>query len=503
MWSMFEQKNRGQKRNRQNCATATIAICLVVILFPLLCYAQTSMKPPVATPASAKVQSILQRLLRGDSAYELRRAVEDAHLTDVEKKQIRTALSKPEYKAMIEALKRSEGASRPGRPVAQIHQQGEPVDQLRHRLNQEMRQYVQTLNRQAAEGLQNAKNQVRVAMSRPPAQSTIPKPQTQAVTPASPPGVVTAKGAIRSVEPMKPVVGRSLTIHGSQFGAYDGTVKILFKRGPSGHSVYLCVVTTWSDTAINVMVPTGIEDIFHYYGGFNDGIEPATLVVVPRGVDLGAGRDLTVALDPDRIVPDVYATSPSQITPGSRVVLTGRNLSVVGAPVVTARFNDRQRHYVQVTVRDYNQNWIEASLPEDLSGIPQSEVAFEVHNGLSKRQSPAIRFIPAEEIREEVTWVEADSWDHSFIFCFDYDESREITLDVGNGWRLERFNYPSPYQEGRALNRVGCYWSRPPAQPPSGHISGVGVAWAENCRQIVCDFRLILRGPRGVPYRYR
>jgi len=260
------------------------------------------------------------------------------------------------------------------------------------------------------------------------------------------------------------------------------------------------------------MVFTGIEDLFHYYGGFNQGVEPATLVVIPRGVDLGIGRDVTVALNPERTVPEVYGPAPSQVTPGSRIVLTGRNLSVVGRPIVTARFQDRYRHYCQMTIRDHNQRWIEAELPESISGVPQSEVAFEVNNGLASRRSPAIRFIPAEEIREEVTWVEADSWwiaDNGFLIflelifgCGNDEQSREITLDVGNGWRLESFSYPHPYEEGRWLNRVGCYWSRPPTQPPSGHISCAGVAWAENCRAITCEFKLVLRGPRGVPYRY-
>jgi hypothetical protein len=502
MQDQFGLPSRSHKRSRGKRAAAIAIACFVVVILPLLCFTHTLADPPAATPVSAKVQSILQRLLRGDSADELRKAVSDAHLTEAEKQQIRTVLSKPEYKAKIEALKRSVAASKRAHSVAPMTREGKSVDQLRNTLTQERLQHVQALNRQAAEGLQKAKNQARAAMSRPPAQPTLPKPQEQAVASAARPGVVAASGVIRSVLPTQPVVGRSLTIHGTEFGARDGIVRLLFRRGASGHSVYLCVVNAWSATAITVMVPTGIEDLFHYYGGFNGGVEPATLMVIPRGVDLGIGKDVTVALNPERIVPEVYTPAPNQITPGSRVVLTGRNLSVVGTPIVTARFNDRYRHYCQMIVREHDQHWIEAELPEGVSTVPQSEVAFEVNNGLSSRQSPAIRFIPAEEIREEVTWVEADSWDHSFLICFNWDESREITLDVGNGWRLESFSYPSPYSEGRTLDRVGCYWSRPPAQPPSGHISGVGVAWAENCREITCEFKLVLRGPRGVPYRY-
>ncbi len=486
---------------------------LLVAFLLLLCSTPTLAEPPAATPASAKVQNILQRLLRGDSADELRKAVADAKLTAAEKQQIRAELSKPEYRAKIEVLKRSAVPSKPTRQVAQMPRQGKSVDQLRNTLTLERQQQVQILNRQATEVLQTAKSQAPLAMSRPPAQPTAPKPQEQAVAPAARPGVVAAKGVIRSVSPAQPMVSGGLAIQGGDFGVKGGIVRLLFRRGPSGQSVYPCGVNSWSNNAITVTVPTGIEELFHHYGGFNQGVEPATLMVIPRGMDLGIGRDVTVALNPEQIVPEINAPRPSQITPGSRVVLTGRNLSIVGTPIVTARFQDHD-HSERMTVREYNRHLIEAELPGDVSGVRRAYVVFEVHNGLSGRQGmTAILFIPAEEIREHVWSLEVESSGGAgldflpdFLQCSDIDRSREISFETANGWRLESFSPQHPYEEGRWLERVGCYWSRTPTQSPIGdrsvdmRISGVGNAWAESCRAIRCEFNLSLRGPRGTYY---
>jgi hypothetical protein len=467
---------------------------------------QKQLQPPV----SAKVQSILQRLLRGDSAAELRKAVNEIKLTEAEKQQLRTAISKPEYQTKIEALKRSVAASRKTLPQPPLP--GKSLDQLRSAIETEQRQRVQTLNQQAAVGLQKAKSQARLSLSRPPAQPTIPVPTPQGKIAASgvPAGAVATSAVIRVVWPAQPVVGQTLEIRscllldclniGTGFGDEVGAVKLLFRRGPSGHSVYPCVVNEWSKAVITVTVPNAIEDLYHYYDGFAGGVEPATLLVVPAGADLGAGKDLTVALDPERANPEVLTFTPSQITPGSRVTLEGRNLSIVGTPRV--RFQNEYGEGRSLTVRSHHRHSIEAEMPADVSGIRQSvEATLTVDNGLSSGSSAAaIRFIPAEEIREVVTPVGCDSDEllnffDLFTICRNDENSREITLDVGNGWRLESF---SGY---RRDDNVGCYWSRTPVQAPSGHISGVGVAWAERCESISCRFTLVLRGPRGVPFR--
>ena len=482
-------------------------MCVVAIVTAMLLPAVTA----AAEQPSPRAKAILDLLERNPSPQAFREACKQAKLTKAEAQEVENAVKTPRYEAAYRSLRMKAEAENFGPAVPPPVPRSLDTRVLRATIQQEHTARLARLQAQAQGGVQPPSGQVASAARRPVVLSPTQLAAFNAARAPSNPSPV----QLERTEPEPAVTGVVLVIFGHQLGR-QGEVKIIFgAENPSTAVTFDCRIMGWGAEAIHVTVPVEIEDL-HRTRAFPNGQRSALVWVRPQGDPSGRWRDITVKVNPDHFVPVITAVHATELTPGLRFSIQGQNLTAGAEPrvIITQSLTNRWQRMRNIASFSY---WLELVVPEDVGQLRAGPVGLTVNNGLAESRSYVVTFTPVEEVVEFTSdTLDACSWGlFSLLFgVFDCPnegiygvkesmrpfeslshDGRTFTR-LANDWKVAGLTANERYRDGHG---AGCYFEHAPSVGATEFASTELWGWANSYNGIVCQAKLVIRGPRGVP----
>ncbi len=476
--------------------------------------ASLAVAPPAARAAdqpSPNVKAALDEIQRSPSPQAFRAKLKQLRLTKAEGQELDGLLKKPPYDAAFLALKARAEAERFGPssppPVPRIAD----LEGLRRMVAQEHATRLAALQAQAQSGLEAHAVAAAAPRRLNPALASRMAALSGVRAPSNPSAV-----ELTGTDPDPAVTGVVLVIFGRNLGRQGDVTIIVGAEDPRPENAFDCRIMGWGAEAIHVTVPAEIEDL-HRERPFPNGVRSALVWVRPQGDASGRWRQITVKLNPDHFEP-VIESAPSELTPGLRFAIRGRNLAA-GAPprvVLTQSLTGRQG---DLRVLGYGPDWIDALVPENFAGMRSGVAGLWVSNRLKESRHHTVRFAAVDEVLTFVS-QELHAWSYSIfdaiytvpgfqtsgIFGVELRDTpfRQITHSgitatrLANDWTVAGV---VTSESGRDGHGAGCYLEHAAAAGGTEFAATTLVGWANSYCGITCQATLTIRGPRGVPIR--
>ena len=471
--------------------------------------------PPQAAAAdqpSAKVKAVLDLLASGAAPQAFRDAIAKAKFTKPEAAELVRELEKPSYEAALRSLRqRAENEPRAAAAKSPAPR-GLDAQALRETLQREQTARIARLQPQALAALQEARAMAAAAPYRPNLQLMS---RMSSLASARAP-VNDSPVRISGTDPERGITGVVLVVLGSHLGSAGDVTIIVGAEDPRPENAFDCRIIGWGREAIHIAVPEAIEDL-HRSRPFPNGRRSALLWVRPAGDNFGRTRQIEITLNPDHFTPVIETVSPAELTPGLRFAIRGQNLSAGSEPRVEITSTLTNRRATLRTL-GHSSGWVEAYVPDDLSGFRAGQVRLVVSNGLEESQPKSLVFTPAEDvvtIRSSTLRASCFSLIATVLYgpgttidslCVWGEEKREIPfgrIDIhdasvtrlANDWTVASM---VTTEVSRSGNGAGCYIEDQPSAGSTEFRSAVLVAWANGYCNVTCQATLTVRGPRGV-----
>jgi hypothetical protein len=488
---------------------AAHTVCILVL-------ASTLLVPAVAYPAaqpSPKVKAALDLLERNPTPKAFRDAVMQARLTRAEAQELENAVKTPRYDAALRSLRMKAAAESFGPAAPPAVPRSLDLQALRQTIRQEHAARLARFQAQAQSGLQQPPAQVASAARRT---NLMPPTQMAAFNGARAPSNPSPVQLERT-DPEPAVTGVVLVIFGHQLGRQGEVWIIVGAENTQRENAFQCRIMGWGSEAIHVTVPEEIEDM-HRTRAFPNGQRSALVWVKPQGDPSGRWMQITVKVNPDHFVPVIEAVSASELTPGLRFSIRGRNLTAGGEPRVsiTQSLTNRWQRLRNIASFSY---WLEMMVPEYVEYLRAGPVALTVSNGLAESRPYVINFTPVEEV-VEFTSDTLDACSYSFLGLFFGNLPGDCILSgiwgvetrlrpferitygeqtftrLANDWKVVGITASETYHDGRGH---GCYFEHGPSAGATEFAATELVGWANGFCGVRCQAKLVIRGPRGVP----
>ncbi len=483
--------------------------CLVVLA---LCVGLAAAKPASAAAPSPKVKATLDLLQRNPSLQEFGDALKRAGFTRAELQELDKEMRDPRYGAALRMLRqKAENAPYAGPPPVPSPL---GLQAVRETLRQKHATLLARLQSQAQPGLQHVAGVVQSPARRlDPALAAL-GPALQLVRH---PGNQSPVDLERT-DPEPAVTDVWLVVFGHQLGRQGQVTIIVGAEDPRPENAFACRISGWGSEAIHAMVPVEIEEL-HRSRPFPNGQRSALVWVRPDGDPSGRWRQITVKLNPSHFVPQIESVSPSELTPGLRFALRGRDLSAGSRPRVWlhSSLSNASR---DLQVLGYDADWVEVLVPESLEGLRPGRATLRISNGLSDSQPFGVDFTPTEEV-VEVNGASISAACYSMVGTFgdvigldflnglcmwgmklDTPAFERIEHDgvvftrLRNDWKVVSAGTSASDQAGRG---AGCYLEHAPAAGATEFTATQLFAWANGFCHVTCRAKLTISGPRGVP----
>ena len=491
-----------------NRLVVTPLVCVLLLASMLLLpAAAVSAEPP-----SPKVKAALDLLERNPAPKAFHDAVKKAGLTRAEAQELENAMKTPRYEAAYRSLRTKAEAQNFGPAAPPAAPRGVDLQALRQTIRQEHATLLASLQARAQGGLQQPPARMGSVARRPnPALTTRMAAFAGARAPSNPSPV-----RLTGIDPSPAITGVRLGIMGRDLGRQGEVTIIVGAEDPRPENAFDCPISGWGSEVIHVMVPVEIEDM-HRLRAFPNGQRSALVWVRPQGDPSGRWMEINVTLNPRHFVP-VIESAATELTPGLRFAIRGQDLTAGSEPVVkiTQSLTNRWQRLRNVSSTSTR---LEVEVPDDVGQLRSAPAALTVSNGLSESSHYVINFTPVEEV-VELTSDSLDACSYSILSMFFGSipgdcilsgiwgvESRLLPFErikvgdqtvtrLANDWRVAGITTQHTYRDG---NGSGCYLEHAPAVGATEFAATELVGWANGFCGIVCQAKLTIRGPRGVP----
>jgi hypothetical protein len=495
-----------QTSSFSNRPEAKAFVCLLVAVATLLV-------PALAWPAEPppRVKAALDLLERNPTPKAFLDAVKRAGLTRAEAQELDRLMQTPRYETAFRALRTKAEAENHGPAIPQPLPRSVGIEALRQSVQQEHSAHLASLQARAQGGLQQRPTRMAAAARRPnPAMTTRMAAFAGARAPAN-----TSPVRLSRIDPAPAITGMRLGIIGSNLGRQGEVTIIVGAEDPRHENAFDCPIVGWGSEVIHVMVPVEIEDL-HRTRAFPNGERSALIWVKPQGDLSGRWMEITVKLNRDHFVPVIDAVFADELTPGLRFAIRGQNLTAGSEPVVkiTQALTNLRGRLRNIATFSY---WLEMQVPEDAEKLRAGPVVLTVWNGLAESRPYVVDFTPVEEVVEFTSErLDACSWGLLSLLFGSYDCPNEGIFGVeerlepfgriqhagqtftrlANDWKVAGLVASEFNRDGRG---AGCYFEHAAVVGGTEFADTVLVGWANSYNGIVCQAKLTIRGPRGVP----
>ncbi len=488
---------------------------------------------PAATAASeaGRVAGFLADLQRAANAEQAAAAVKKAGLSEAEWQQVARELETPAWKGKLDVFKRT--VSPPtGRPRTPSAHKGASVRAVVEETRVLLERERQTGLAEQGRAFQTRLSSVRAAAGAA-ARAPVSRGAAMGTMRARHPYAVDPENAARidSVEPSMVAVGQSVTIGGVRFGNTAGRVVVL-----AGEDLFTCEVVSWRDQRIVVRiprearpwssmrdVPPDVHEEARGGGGTGGGgqssfgvnsnrFRPATNLVAELWVKLHGGEvgplyRIEIGPDLTLLTPSIDTVTPSEVEPGSNVLIEGRNFGDQANPEerflrLTLTFGGSE---IRVFPTEWRDGYIAARIDPNVTGVPVLRGGmFKVGNrlGLEAIKGGA-SFTPAMDVADiERGPYRATCHPLGFPPLCLVGESKTIPAydaQLRNGWVVQE-NWVEVVESHSQGANYGGYFEGGPT-PESATLRASVVVWADAYSIVECRFHVLVRGPRGTTFR--
>ncbi len=467
-------------------STSTSVLRAVIFLAVLSAVAVFPSGPAQGAAQTGRVDKALASLERARTLPEISRVLENAKLTDQELRRLGDMIQeRPLYKKIVSLRTQALASSK--LPKAKTGQSSEQLlNQMRLALRKTRAEFL-TKSEQAVMKLKPA-----IKANAPAA--TIPQPGTTLSAEKIASLTSTSGGGsnARITDCSAPVVGEEFTIRGAGFGNAEGRVALIIR-----HDLYYFPVRSWTNHRIVCTVTDELETVV---GDAMDGVR-GLLWVKLHGGETGPTLETRILPNPESINPVIESITPEEISPGQTFIIRGRNLVKYRFDWARVKFLFGGDRSVQAVIEDPQHEFILAKIPDDFGGMPRTVCRLEVTNDLGRRAEQTVTFVPAEEmssIRTPGRIIAASQPAFPIFLSVIGDTNRATVHDyvLQNGWVVEGCALDVSAQGVNA----GAYYIEEPDRG-STHARAVIEAWADAYSRVTAVDTLIIKGPRGVPYR--
>ena len=507
--------------NRKALSGSRLLACLLTAL-TILAWAPSSgtAAPPAAGPS--RVEVFLADLQKASTGAQAAALLEKANLSEAELKLVAQELGKPSWTGKLDAFKRTAPPST-AHPPTPLLRKGTSAQQVVSDVRLSLEQAQATRLATAKQALLRRLSALRATANASPPRTTL-RPAGGGLMQGRSPfaGDPATAAHIDGIRPSPVVVGETLTIVGSRFGATPGRVVIWTEDGIIECGPHL----TWSDRQITVRiprearpwssmrdVPPNVHDDGHG-GRFGDTgrFRPAANLEARIWVKLAGGE--TGPLHPIEIGPDltlltpaIDSVAPSALEPGSEVVIEGRNFGNQPDPHTSIirlelKFGGTA---IRLDASEWRDSYIVATVWPDTSRVGRlSGGILKVANRLALEAiEGGITFTPAVEVAEiERGPFRASCHPLGFPpLCLFGDSNTFPAYDFAlqNGWTVQESWIDIIESHSQGAN-YGGYFERPPEDGSATLRTGV-VAWADAYSMVECRAHVVVSGPRGTSFR--
>jgi hypothetical protein len=458
---------------------------------------QAAKQPGSKPQPNIKVQIFLRDFQRATTVEQASAAFKRGNFSKAELAQLETELKKQTYSGKINSLKNQrtrmagtkKGKEKPGN-IQQILRQKNSVLAKQHksrldRANRTVKSRSQRLGTMMHSG----------ARARPSSVSSRAL-NTTIMARALPESDMTAE--ITDIEP-RLIVGQQVTIRGIDFGSSQGRVAILV-----GEDMEFCSVSSWRHNRIVCTVPDALqpdrEDLVS--GSRWGGIDPieSILWVKLHGGETGPYERVPLYPDISRYTPEITSIHPTEVYPGSDILIEGSNFFDQPRP---ARIEfTRERFELEIT--EWTDGYIRARMPRLSSGgyFPMDAGMLRLETSLGHEATRSgISFVPEEEIVElnEGPLRAACHPKVPPLLCLIGDTNhftRFDDLSLADHWSVDEAWLVR--QQGMGPG-YGAYFEHEPETGSTNPTTRVAV-WADAWSITEYRLYLTLKGPKGTRY---
>ncbi|MEW6336443.1 MAG: hypothetical protein AB1625_03480 [Acidobacteriota bacterium] len=487
--------------------------------------------PGAAAGEAGRVAEFLADLQRAANAEQAAAAVKKAALSEAEWAQVAKELESLAWKGKLDTFKRT--VSPPsGRPRTPSAHKGASV----RAVVEETRTLVETERRarlaERDRTLQSRLSRVR-AVGGSMARAPVGRSAAAGTMRARHPYLVDPEHAARidSVEPSMVAVGQTVAIGGVRFGNTAGRVVVL-----SGEDLFPCEVVSWRDQRIVVRIPRDVRpwssmrdvppDVHEEArggGGAGSGgqssfevnsnrFRPATNLVAGlwvklHGGEIGPMHRIEIGPDLALLTPSIDSVTPSEVEPGSSLLIEGRNFGDQANPEerflrVTLTFGGSE---IRVFPTEWRDGYIAARVDPDVTGVGVLRGGvFRVRNRLGlEAVKGGASFTPAMDVADvERGPYRATCHPLGFPPLCLVGESKTIhayDAQLRNGWAVQESWVEVVESHSQGANYGGYFEGGP--TPGSETLRASVVVWADAYSIVEARFHVLVRGPRGTSFR--
>lgn len=454
------------------------------------------------------VRALLEFLEQDHSPEEVNEAIKKARFSPAEMDVLQKEAMKPAYQSIIMHLKHR--ADRLSIEYFTKHQ-GQSFNLVRqHKQNLIDQDFDEQLNRN------NRELKSRLRPIEAPMQMSFPTHRLTTVprTLMQDESILSSRGTtarISEVTPPAIVVGDNFTITGAGFENEQGRVTLII-----GEELVECPVVSWRSQEITATIPDFLqpevscsrhgEPLLLYRGErepsggrFGTRGSPVSLWVKLQGQETGPLHKIEILLDTDAFRPEINSVFPSEIRPGSEMLIEGswfmNNERDDRTDQLTITFG---RHELDYQVIEWRNDAIYVRIAPEIEGLPAySTGQIRVQNCLRQEAFfGRVSFVPQEEILIlEPERRGAVCWPSPFPCFFGRNRQYDIfDFEFQNGWEVED-SWLRIRQYG--VNS-GAYYERQP-NPGSADPRTAIVVWTDGFSRVECDAYLSIKGPKGLP----
>jgi hypothetical protein len=484
-----------------------------------------------AAAGAGRVAEFLAELQRAANAEQAAAVVKKATLSESEWKEVARELDTPAWKGKLDMFRRTVPPSS-GRPTTPSLHKGASVravvEEARALLERERRANLAEQGRTVPTRLSRARSAAG-PVTRVPARSMAAAGTMRARHPYA----VDPENAARidSVEPSMVAVGQTVAVSGVRFGNTAGRVVIL-----SGEDLFPCEVVSWRDQRIVTRIPrearpwSSMRDVppeVHEEarggGGTGSGgqssfevnpsrFRPATNLVAELWVKLHGGEigpmyRIEIGPDLTLLAPSIDAVTPSEVEPGSSVLIEGRNFGDQSNPEdrfvrLTLAFGGSE---IRLLPTEWRDGYIAARVDPDVTGVGVLRGGvIKVRNRLGlEAVEGGVSFTPVMDVADvERGPYRATCHPVGFPPLCLAGESKTIhayDVQLRNGWTVQESWVEVVESHSQGANYGGYFEGGP--TPDSATLRASVVVWADAYSIVECRFHVLVRGPRGTSFR--
>lgn len=459
-------------------AVICLAVLSAVSVFPS--------GPARGAAQTGRVDKALAALEKARTLPEISRVLENAKLTDQELRLLGERIQKRPLHKRIEGL-RTQALANSKLSKAKTGPSSEQLFGQKRLALQKTRADSLTKSKQAVMKLKPARTTSATAATTLQPSTTLSVEKLALLT-----STLGGGSNARINDCSAPVVGEEITIRGTGFGNTEGQVALIIRR-----DLYYFPVSRWTDTRIVCSVTDELGTVVR---DALDGV-PALLWVKLHGGETGPTLDTRILPNPESITPVIDSITPEEISPGQTFIIRGRNLVKYRYDLARVEILFGGGRSVQAVIEDPQHEFIQARIPDDFGGIQRTVCRLQVTNDLRRSAEQTVTFVPAEEmlsIRTPGRIIAASQPAFPIFLSVIGDTNRATVHDyvLQNGWVVEDCVLDV---EAHGIN-AGAYYVEEPDRG-STRARAVIEAWADAYSRVTAVDTLIIKGPRGVPYR--